>query len=46
VIALFVLVTCASLASVAESKVSWQRDWEKILDVSWITAASSIDFTM
>jgi ABC-type Fe3+ transport system substrate-binding protein len=32
VIALFVLVSFASLASAAESKLSWQRDWEKILD--------------
>jgi iron(III) transport system substrate-binding protein len=31
-IALFVLVSFASLASAAESKLSWQRDWEKILD--------------
>jgi ABC-type Fe3+ transport system substrate-binding protein len=32
VIALFVLVSFASLTSAAESKLSWQRDWEKILD--------------
>jgi len=32
VIALFVLVSSAALASATESKLSWQRDWEKILD--------------
>jgi iron(III) transport system substrate-binding protein len=32
VIALFVLVSFAALVSAAESKLSWQRDWEKILD--------------
>jgi iron(III) transport system substrate-binding protein len=32
VIALFVLASFASLGRAAESKLSWQRDWEKILD--------------